>query len=188
MRHLGRPDPPTSGHHNHLPSLQTAPPSHFTQRRLDFGYTMLVSGLCSRHPQGIPEQQRRVGGAVRLPLDPGHESVVLDRACRGSQVEKICAQNQCIGTLMERSDRFGNFTFSFFPLLAPSQDITAEARTTSWKPPGTASRASSFLQLQGQSMMLSMRLHLLRVSDTSTSPVCSVSTDLRGCGSQQSQI
>lgn len=55
---------------------------------------------------------------------------------------------------MERSDRFGNFTFSFSPLLAPSQDITAEARTTSRNPPGTAGRASSFLQLQGQSMML----------------------------------
>lgn len=55
----------------------------------------------------------RGGGAGRLPQDPGHESVVLDRACRGSRVEKICGQNQCIGTLMERSNRFGNF--SFFP-------------------------------------------------------------------------
>lgn len=70
---------------------------------------------------------------------------------------------------MERSNRFGNF--SFF-LLAPSQDITAEERTTSGKPPGTGQRDSSFMQLQGQNMMLSIIIHLLLVSDMLNSPVC----------------
>lgn len=56
-------------------------------------------------------------GALTLPQDTGLESSVWGRAHRCSWVEKICGQNQCIGTLMERSSRFGNFTFSsfFFP-------------------------------------------------------------------------
>lgn len=71
--------------------------------------------LASAPPfSGCPAGVEQDSGALRLPRDPGLESSVLGRACRGSRVEKICGQNQCIGTLMERSDRFGNFTFPFF--------------------------------------------------------------------------
>lgn len=64
------------------------------------------------HPSDYPRGVEQDSGALGLPQDPGLESNVLGRACRGSRVEKICGQNQCIGTLMERSNRFGNFTFS----------------------------------------------------------------------------
>lgn len=109
------PPSPSGHHHHHLPSPQPTPPTiHPSLSR--FGYTMLVTGLYSpSHPSSErPGGVEQDSGALRLPQDPGLESNVLGRACRGSHVEKICGQNQCIGTLMERSNRFGNFTFSSF--------------------------------------------------------------------------
>lgn len=79
---------------------------------------MLVTGLCTPLVCGVPEELEQDSGALRLPQEPGPESGVLGRACWGSGVEKICGQNQCIGTLMERSNRFGNFAFPVFPPVA----------------------------------------------------------------------
>lgn len=107
---------------SHLPLLTTTtiyhlhnlplPPS--THPLVDLGTPCwslaYYSPPSSERPGGVEQDS----GALRLPQDPGLESNVLGRACKGSRVEKICGQNQCIGTLMERSNRFGNFTFSSF--------------------------------------------------------------------------
>lgn len=93
-------------------------------------------------------------GALTLPQDIGLESSVWGRAHRCSWVEKICGQNQCIGTLMERSGRFGNFTFSSFFLLEPSEGLTTGEK----QHPSTllGERDSSFLQLLRQNMTQSI--------------------------------
>ena len=40
----------------------------------------------------------------------------VENGCGGGHLEMTCGQNQCIGTLEECCDRFGNFTF---PLILP---------------------------------------------------------------------
>lgn len=93
--------------------------------------------LASAPPSsGCPGGVEQDSGALRLPQDPGLESSVLGRACRGSRVEKICGQNQCIGTLMERSNRFGNFTFPFFSPGTIRRPHHRRKTTTSSKPSG----------------------------------------------------
>lgn len=133
-------DPPSSSptspsdHDRHLPGLQTTPPldspSPSRFRLHHAGHWPYGPHSSSGSPSGVEQHS----GALRLP----HESLVLGRACRGSRVEKICGQNQCIGTLMERSNRFGNLTFPFFclSLPAPSEGLAAQEKTTSSKPSG----------------------------------------------------
>lgn len=97
-------------HHHNLP----LPPS--THPCVDLGtprWSLASTPPSSEGPKGVEQDS----GALRFPQDLGLESDVWGRASRSSQVEKICGQNQCIGTLMGRSNRFGNFTFpSFFSL------------------------------------------------------------------------
>lgn len=93
--------------------LQNLPLPLSTHPCVDLGtpcWSLASTPPSSECPGGVEQES----GALRLLQDPSLESSVWGRACRGSQVEKICGQNQCIGTLMERSNRFGNFTFSSF--------------------------------------------------------------------------
>lgn len=106
---------PSDYHHHHLPSPQPTPPTIYPSLRR-FGYTMLVTGLCSPPLLSVPVELDWIQGERRFPQDPSLESDVLGRTCRGSRAEKICGQNQCIATLMGRSNRFGNFTFPTFSL------------------------------------------------------------------------
>lgn len=94
---------------------------------------MLVTGLCTPLLCGVPEELKQDSGALRFLQEPGPESCVLGRACWGSRVEKIRGQNQCIGTLMERSNRFGNFAFPVLPPVAIQGPHHWRKKTTSWK-------------------------------------------------------
>lgn len=117
--HLDRPDPhpfplfppSLSDHQHHLPSPQPTPPSIYTSP-CRFGYAVPVTGLYSSLPLDCPTGVQQDLGALKLPQDPGLESNFWGRGCTCSWAEKICGQNQCIGTLMERCSRFEHFTFS----------------------------------------------------------------------------
>lgn len=145
--HLNRPDPPLHRFFppSHLLLLTTTIIYHLHNPPLPWSTHLWVDSvtpcwsLASTPPSPSPEcpnGAEQDSGALRLPQDPALESNVLGRACRGSRVEQICGQNQCIGTLMERSNRFGNFTFSSFSPGTIRRPHRRRKKTTATKPSG----------------------------------------------------
>lgn len=95
------------------PREQPLPPVHPSPSR----FWLHHAGHWPLHPTRLKcprGGEQDSGGTKALLQDPPVLESNVEQACRGSRAEKIHGQNQCIGTLMERSDRFGNFSMSVF--------------------------------------------------------------------------
>lgn len=137
---------------------------------------MLVASLCSCHPQGVPEVQRRIQGrwsshktpVLRALFRTGH----AEAAKRKRSVVKINASALWWSASTDLGIPHSLFFLSWHHCKT-SPPKKKKKKTTS----GTEKRDSWFLQLQGQNTINHVNHHPSAACDTANASICSISKE-----------